>query len=477
MTTTSDRQLLDDAAVRDFITDGYLIIQSHHPPEFHLAVCRQLDEVLDKGGNPGNNLLPLVPGIQQVFDSPPVSGALESLLGPGFSMHPHRYCHTHPAGSKDQNWHKDDYIYDQNVRHHRFRWLMAFYYPQDVTCDMGPSAVMPRRQHYNQTSDTDPSRATEEEFKLTAPAGSVILLNFDAWHRATANTSDRMRYMLKFQFLRMTEPLAPSWDCAELDWQPDAGAPDGAIARHVWDWLAAREVHPDCGGAGGDLAALSHEDEDQRLRAAYTLSANGETAALIAALCAQAPALAEANQAKSPAHVQGGNPSEISAAYALAALADTAVPDLVAALNHDQWSVRAAAADVLGDIGRPSLPAAGALAGAHSDDSFWVRRNAAEALGTVAPGDHGTVTALAAALADEDHRIRLNATLALAKIGPEADAAVASLKPLLGDKSRYVRHNAMLALQRIDTHAARSVLYHELTTSRWCALTTAERPY
>ena len=100
MTTTSDRQLLDDAAVRDFITDGYLIIQSHHPPEFHLAVCRQLDEVLDKGGNPGNNLLPLVPGIQQVFDSPPVSGALESLLGPGFSMHPHRYCHTTRPGRR-----------------------------------------------------------------------------------------------------------------------------------------------------------------------------------------------------------------------------------------------------------------------------------------------------------------------------------------------------------------------------------------
>ena len=34
--------------------------------------------------------------------------------------------------------HQDSYENDQNVRHHRTRWTMAFYYPQDVSLDMGP---------------------------------------------------------------------------------------------------------------------------------------------------------------------------------------------------------------------------------------------------------------------------------------------------------------------------------------------------
>ena len=70
MTTTSDRQLLDNAAVRDFITDGYLIIQSHHPPEFHLAVCRQLDEVLDKGGTRATTCCPWSPASSRYSTAP-----------------------------------------------------------------------------------------------------------------------------------------------------------------------------------------------------------------------------------------------------------------------------------------------------------------------------------------------------------------------------------------------------------------------
>ena len=37
--------------------------------------------------------------------------------------------------------HQDSYENDQNVRHHRTRWAMAFYYPQDVPRELGPTAV------------------------------------------------------------------------------------------------------------------------------------------------------------------------------------------------------------------------------------------------------------------------------------------------------------------------------------------------
>ena len=57
---------------------------------------------------------------------------------------------------------RDDYVGDQNVRHHRCRWVMAFYYPQDVTEDMGPTAIVPGRQCYNTVCDNNLARTVEE---------------------------------------------------------------------------------------------------------------------------------------------------------------------------------------------------------------------------------------------------------------------------------------------------------------------------
>ena len=85
--------LLDDDALRQFIAKGYLLIQSDQSSDFHQQVCKQLDQVLEREGNPGNNFLPRVPQIGQVFDSAPVRGALMSLLGPDYSMHPLSLIH------------------------------------------------------------------------------------------------------------------------------------------------------------------------------------------------------------------------------------------------------------------------------------------------------------------------------------------------------------------------------------------------
>ena len=154
--------LLSDEDIRDFIVNGYIQIQADFPTDLHGHIYQQIEEVLAKEGNPGNNLLPRIPDIQRVFEHPRVCGALTSLLGPDYLIHPHRYCHLNSPGSDGQTWHKDDYIFDQKVRHHRFRWVMAFYYPQDVTEDMGPTGVLPGKQYYNTVSDTNPTQSTEQ---------------------------------------------------------------------------------------------------------------------------------------------------------------------------------------------------------------------------------------------------------------------------------------------------------------------------
>jgi len=473
---------LDDRAVREFIVHGYTLVQADQPPEFHRAISQKLDATLAAEGNPGNNILPRVPELGQIFQSPSVRGALHSLLGPGYSMHPHRYCHLNKPGSKGQTWHKDDYIFDRNVRHHRCRWLMGFYYPQNVDAEMGPTGIAGNRQCYNQISDTDSTQSVEEEIKLCGPAGTVALVNFDVWHRATANTSERQRHMLKFQFLRMEEPLEPRWDGIGQNWQHVPGDPHPGLSAHFWRWLS---------GAADDaaespphdktklLTALQSDDECHRLDAAYALGALGERAVstLIDTLRAEARAKANSNQAKTPANVQGGNPADLDTAHALTAIGSPAVPALLDELDSTDWPLRAAAADILGNLGLEAREAAPALARVLADKNHWVRRNAAEALGTLTPKDDQSTAALATALTDINEPVRRNAALALAKIGSAAAPAVSALRDALADENRYVRFNALLALQRIGTPAALDAIWGDMHTARWCPITTRDTPY
>lgn len=480
--------LLDDKTMAEFIARGYALIQTNQAPEFHRSICANLDKIYTEEGNPGNNILPRLPEIREVFSSAPVAGALTSLLGPGYSMHPHRYCHLNRPGTEGQNWHKDDYVFDQNVRHHRFRWVMAFYYPQDVTEDMGATGILPGRQFYNSISSNNAADSTEQELKLCGPAGTVALVNFDVWHRATANTSQNSRYMLKFQFLRMQEPEAPTWNQQTAAWPEVAGDEHPALCADVWHWLrgasrteAQSQVQPQSGQLPlpQQLEALDDASETRRLHSVYALSAAGGDAVdpLVDALRLQARGLSEEDLGGDPANPQGNNPAELSAAYALAAVGEPAVGPLMVELQHADWRVRAAAADVLGNMGRAALKAAHALRQILTDDNMWVRRNAAEALGNLAACDTETVARLTAVLGDDDERVRRNAALALAKMGPAASGAEVGLIERLADENRYVRHNAILALQRIATPEALQVLWDEMSTSRWCPITTKETQY
>src|SRR5947209_1141904 len=126
-------KLLTDQQMRQFITDGFLVLKTDHPKEFHADLRRRLLESLERrNGNAGNNILPDVPELQSVYDCPTVRGALTSVLGPRWIMHPHRYMHGN-ANSKGGDWHKDSYWgYTRRIRNHRPWWAMIMYYPQDV---------------------------------------------------------------------------------------------------------------------------------------------------------------------------------------------------------------------------------------------------------------------------------------------------------------------------------------------------------
>jgi len=475
---TDNQHLLTDVQIQRFIIDGYILVHTNFDEPVHRQIYDTVEDVFAKEGNVGNNILPRVPEIARVFKHPKMRGALTSLLGPDYLLNPHRHCHLNPPGSKGQTWHKDCYVFDHNMRQPRFHWLLALYYPQDVSEDMGPTGILPGVQNWETISDVDPKKCREAPLPLTGPAGTVALVHFDAWHRAMANTSHKKRYMLKFQFARMQRPSAPTWNCQNTAWTPGDVHPE--VSLDVWNWLCGKEATRSApNDAPALLKNLEQGNEAERLRAAYTLgsSAAPATEDLLAALRREARQVEDRIEAKTPDNAHGTNPTALRAAQALVAAGPTAMPQLISALSDPHWLVRTAIADVLATIGAAAATAAPALTQCLSDEHWWVRRGAAEALGRIGNAAYSAVPALIETTCDEDRRVRRATALALAQLGTYADGVETALCAVLEDEDRYNRFHAGTALRRINHTNTREVLLDALFTARWCPVTTAESTF
>ena len=441
---------LDDDALQRYLRQGYITLDAGLSADFHRDLFEEVDGLFEAEGNPGNNILPRVPAIRRVLDSPPVNGALQSLLGGDYYLHAHRFCHYRQPASEAQRLHKDSW----SRRHHRTRWCMAFYYPQDTTGEMGPTGVVPGSQYLNGPPDP------RGEVPLAGRAGTVTIVHYDLWHRGLANISDRKRYMLKFLFTRLDEPAANGRGPAPFD-EEDPRAP---LWRSMWRWHVGHGSQ-----AAGDLSSaeetdlagdLGAEDETRALHAAYRLGESADPAAVDALL----------------AGLRSGDPAvRRNAAYGLTAAGRASVPGLVECLEHEDAGLRAAAVDCLGDLGREAAGAEPAAVRSLEDGDPEVRRLAAHALGTM--GAESAVPRLARACSEKDDWVARNASLSLARLGAAAEEALPALGHALDHANRYVRANALRCLQRIDSTGARQLLYHHLATSRWCPITASGTPY
>ena len=149
--------LLSDKQVQDFITQGFVLLNVDIGDGglLHHRVVEALDRIRSR--TPTGKLVPPaweaepsggVPGLRQLFDDAGVRGALTSLLGPEYMLNPHHHIHLREPGATAQTWHKDAYVFDNNVRQPRFRWLFFLYYPNDCTAEGGPTALQPGRHNH-----------------------------------------------------------------------------------------------------------------------------------------------------------------------------------------------------------------------------------------------------------------------------------------------------------------------------------------
>ena len=492
----SDTCKLTDAQMQDFIVNGYLTVKTDLSRSVHETIYRKTQEYTEKEGNLGNNILPRVPELQAVFEDPAVRGAFTSILGENYVMHSHRHPHQNRPHSDGQGFHKDSYWGYQKVRHHCPRWAMAFYYPQDAPIEMGPSSVLPGTQYYS-------TRITENndgELALSGEAGTITIIHFDLWHRAMANQTDKTRYMMKFQFIRMDAPETPEWNATNPHWQPEGIHPatpaHQGTWRHVWNWIAGESngqtAAPNNGNLADHITALASDDGTVRASAADALGLFGESATdaipqLIQALrdsyepvrLNAAYALGTIGEPAVPHLIQvlsdENGPTRRMAAYALAAVGAPAVPALREALQHTEEAVRIEATYAFAQIGAPAAAALPVLIEHTKDPAVEVRRYLADAFGGIGPAAAPAVPALIEMLEnDDDKQARFEAALALAQIGPDASDAVPALANALRDPDRYVRDNSIHALKCIDTPEAESALFDYLLIARWCPITNRQ---
>lgn len=213
-TVATDHRLTDDQMAA-FVINGYHILK----PDLRAGLNQEIYDALDAmSTNPGDGVIEAVPQLNQVWNSPEMVGALTSFLGPDYEMFPHRHCHRNAPGTPSQQIHQDNLndlrIDGGQIRQpDRIDLVLAMYYPQDVTSNMGPTLILPGTHVLQALPERMASQGNfRDQVIATVEAGSVVILHYDIWHAGTANTSKTVRYMLKFLFQRTTNPSVPSWN-------------------------------------------------------------------------------------------------------------------------------------------------------------------------------------------------------------------------------------------------------------------------
>jgi|TARA_B110000238_G_scaffold53148_1_gene58082 hypothetical protein len=429
---------LDDEQVRSFICDGVLALDSVDDKGLHQHIRDKLAALNGRPGHIDSNVLPSVSELQRILDAPAIDGALNSILGDDYMLHPMKaVVPSAPLSAADRKidlkgdedgppmgegsrsysyWHKDTYLPLGRARYHLPRFVFLFYFPQDTPKEMGPTRVIPGSQYQDRLSSEDhPFAFVPEGIK----AGNCLLTAYDIDHAGLSNRTEQMRYMVKFIFFRTQNPQRPSWQGGEGAWQMPAKRQGRYEHREtwarVWDWMCGKQQAEALPASNVDqlVSRLNGADQQQRLAAMYALGAMGKHALepLLASLLE-----AEGHDRIEPPYVQKadgsfeaqGNPDEQhwteggytfqDEAYALGCLGEVAADPLLALLDRED---------------------------------AWIVVNAAFALGETGSAAGRAVPRLARLLESPDHRVVRAALEAIACIGSNTIAALPAIKKLL----------------------------------------------
>ena len=317
--------LLNDDEFRDYLVDGFVVLEpSALGEDYHDFLYQKAESIYQLASAAksktahldiiGDNLRAQIPSIDRLIEEPQVVRTLTSILGENYLIHPHNYVHK--SGSADQGFHQDGNLpWNErgHYRSHRPDWAILFYYPQEVTLVNGPTEVLPGTQYWtidcekadddwyredalDRSSDRDilsnddfalRDLQLEKEIRLlgvpdirrrflTLPKGSVVICNYDIFHRGSRREADGPgRYMFKFHFMRTQDPQKAAWNHRQISIDLSKVRRDlKPVISHLWDWSTANQSGKpfEVTEAAKLNATLLDGSENQKIEAAYLLS-------------------------------------------------------------------------------------------------------------------------------------------------------------------------------------------------------------
>lgn len=189
-----DRALLEE--VRERVEHLYDIEGDRAGSEFRLEPgSRRLANLVDKG-----EIFVRLISIPRVLD------AVGHVLGPRFKLSSFNARSANPLSSEAQPLHCDAAA----IPDERGYWVCnTIWLLDDFTTENGATRIVPGSQDWRRLPQevlSDLSAPHPQEVLLTAPAGSVIVMNTHAWHGGTANRSAHHRRALHAFYCRFDKP-------------------------------------------------------------------------------------------------------------------------------------------------------------------------------------------------------------------------------------------------------------------------------
>ena len=269
-----------------FLDVGYLVLHLEDVEDSIHDRIFQACEAMHRGSaataNPSiglnliaDNINTTIPELNAILGSPQLDGALTSLVGPEHFRYNHSFIHK--SSTTDQSFHKDSGLpwgTRNGIRSHRLNAAMVFYYPQETTVEMGATEILPGSQYWSVDRENTGATAGEDRLdlafendkindlpdlnkrdqrlrenvetfdsrvqplRLELPKGSVVLVHFDLFHRGTRQALEQSRYMVKFWYFRMVEPVEVPSSLNETDDCEDPRTRE--VVQECMAWLGHR---------------------------------------------------------------------------------------------------------------------------------------------------------------------------------------------------------------------------------------------
>ena len=218
----ADPILLDSRQMAEFVARGVLRFDGLVPDEinrrFH-ADAEQRNIPVVPAGTPLDEAYPPGTPIGDLVRLPVVRGAIESLVGP-CSRFDHHFLHvapTHASFEKRGLRHTSQPTHQDSTIDPRQAFdLQLFYFPHEVTPDMGGTRYVPG-SHLRLVSESAVGRYQNirGQQHVACPAGTLLLAHMGLWHGGGINRSDTVRFMFKIR-MGPTVRQCRLWDTSDL---------------------------------------------------------------------------------------------------------------------------------------------------------------------------------------------------------------------------------------------------------------------